>query len=260
MVNARRFDGAVVYVTGAGDGIGRATALRLAAEGAAIGIMTLDPNQAEDVAAECRDMGAAVVIAVGDLGDADFVSEAHQQVVEALGPADILINNVAVGIEAPFLELTDADFERTFAVNFMAGVRLTRLVLPAMLEKGAGVLVNVASVQGAFGWPGASAYAASKGAVMSWSRQLANEFGTRGIRSNSVLPGAVLTAMQMERIAREGETSRTRSANLHIIPRLQEPEEVAAAIAFLASAEASFITGTDFRADGGTMTKAHSYL
>ena len=162
-----------------------------------------------------------------------------------------------MAIEAPFLESTDEEFDRTFAVNFMAAVRLTRLSLPAMLEAGRGSVINVASAQGIFGWSNFAAYSSSKGALTSLTRQLANEFSPRGVRFNSVVPGSVLTPMNEARIAKDGPALLESSINLHIIKRLEQPSEVAAAIAFLASDDASFITGSTMAVDGGCLVKGH---
>jgi NAD(P)-dependent dehydrogenase (short-subunit alcohol dehydrogenase family) len=128
-----------------------------------------------------------------------------------------------------------------------------------MLAQGRGAVVNMSSAQGEFGWPGFSAYSASKGALAAWTRQLANELGARGVRFNSVVPGATLTPMQEARLAKDGEELAKRSVNLHIIPRFGTPEEVAAAVAFLVSDDASFVTGSTLVADGGTLVKAHWY-
>jgi NAD(P)-dependent dehydrogenase (short-subunit alcohol dehydrogenase family) len=247
----------VALVTGGGDGIGRATALRLAEEGCAVGIATIDPQQAADAAGECEARGVKAASSVADLGVAGEVQRAHAELVEALGPVDILVNNVGVAIEAPFLESTDEEFDRTFAVNFMAAVRLTRLALPAMLEAGRGSVINVASAQGIFGWANFAAYSSSKGALTSLTRQLANEFSPRGVRFNSVVPGSVLTPMNEARIAKDGPALLHASIDLHIIPRLQQPSEVAAAIAFLASDDAAFITGSTMVVDGGVLVKGH---
>lgn len=196
---------------------------------------------------------------VGDLADPDFVKDAYRSFSDELGEPHIIVNNVGIAIEASVLDSDDSIYERVMAVNFMTAVRLTRLALPAMLARTAGSIVNIGSAQGVYGWPGFSAYSASKGAIMSWSRQLANEYGTRGVRSNTVIPGSTATPMNEARIAKDGEDLRARSINLHIIPRLGTPHEVAAAVAFLASDEAAFITGTELLADGGTTAKAHWY-
>ena len=259
MQTVGRFDGRVAWVTGAGNGIGRAIALRLAEEGAAMGVATLLSEEADEVVAACLDRGARACAAVGDLGEPSVVLAAYEQIASALGQIDVLVNNVGIGPRAPFLESDDALYQRVFAVNFMAAVRAARLALPAMLERGRGCVVNIASAQGEFGWPGFSAYSASKGALTAWTRQLANELGDQGVRFNSVIPGATITPMQQARMAQEGEDLLHRSVNLHIIPRLGTPEEVAAAVAFLASDDASFVTGTTLVADGGTLVKAHWY-
>jgi NAD(P)-dependent dehydrogenase (short-subunit alcohol dehydrogenase family) len=179
--------------------------------------------------------------------------------VKHIGAADVIINNVGIGANVPFLDADDALYERVMNVNFMTAVRLTRLALPAMLERHHGSVVGIGSAQALFGWPGFNAYSASKGALMAWSRQLANEYGALGVRFNTVIPGATLTPMNRARAAAEGPGFLRNSVNLHIIPRMGEPDEVAAAAAFLASDEASFITGTELVADGGTTVKAHWY-
>ena len=253
----QRLAGRVALVTGGGDGIGKATALRLADEGCAVGIATIDPQQASDVAAECESRGVKAAFAVADLGIPADVHRAYSELVEALGPVEILVNNVGIAIEAPFLESTDDEFDRTFAVNFMAAVRLTRLSLPGMLEAGRGSVINIASAQGIFGWASYAAYSSSKGALTSLTRQLANEFSARGVRFNSIVPGSVLTPMNEARIAKDGPAILESSINLHIIPRLQQPAEVAAAVAFLASDDATFITGSTMVVDGGVLVKGH---
>lgn len=257
MTDSTRLAGRVAIVTGGGNGIGRATALRLAAEGAKVGIATLLDAEAVEVVERCRKLGAEAAASVGDLGSPEIVRSAYEAITAQLGSADILVNNVGIGLEAPFLEADDALFERTFAVNFMAAVRMTRLALPGMIQRHSGSVINIASAQAERGWPGFTAYASSKGALMSMARQLANEFGTAGVRVNSVIPGSVLTPMGEARIAKDGPQRLTSSINLHIIPRLEQPEEVAAAVAFLASDDASFITGSTLVVDGGCLVKAH---
>ena len=254
-----RFSGAVALVTGAGAGIGKAVALRLAAEGAAIGIASRTEGSAASVADECRALGVRAAYSIVDFADQNAAARAYRELSDELGPASVLVNNVAAGLQAPFLESTDDHYQAVFEVNFFAAVRLTRLALPAMLERGTGSVVNVSSPQGLIGWPNHGAYSASKGALMSWTRQLANEFAFSGVRFNSILPGAVMTPLQEARIAAEGDGFIERSVNLHIIPRMQQPEEVAAGVAFLASDDASFMTGATLDDSGGALVKAHWY-
>ncbi len=252
----QRLAGRVALVTGGGDGIGRATAVRLAEEGCCR--RDRDDRRAAGVGRRRR---VRIQGRQGGLGRRprrlSDVHRAHGELVAALGPVEILVNNVGIAIEAPFLESTDEEFDRTFAVNFMAAVRLTRLSLPAMLEAGRGSVINVASAQGIFGWASFAAYSSSKGALTSLTRQLANEFSPRGVRFNSVVPGSVLTPMNEARIAKDGPAILESSINLHIIKRLQRPSEVAAAIAFLASDDASFVTGSTMVVDGGVLVKGH---
>lgn len=254
-----RLRGRTILVSGGGSGIGRAAVLRLAAEGARVGFISRRAETTNEVIELATSLNTPVAGVVADLGSGDELSAAYTEIVQAIGAPDVLINNVAMSVEAPFLELQDEAYIESFSVNALAAVRLTRLALPRMLEAGGGLILNVGSAQAEFGWAGASAYSMSKGALASFSRQIANEFGARGIRSNTVIPGAVSTPMQDARISREGASSLARTLSAHIVRRLQEPDEVAAFLAFLASDEATFFTGADLHADGGTTRKAHSY-
>lgn len=255
-----RFAGKIAWISGAGAGIGHATALRLAREGADVAVSTLLEVEAEATVAQCRALGVRAIGTVTDMGSAEQIAAAHTRIMDELGPVDVLVNNV--GINQPpnsFLETTDAIFENILAVNFMSAVRATRAVLPGMLERSRGVIISVASAQGLMGWPGASAYAASKGAMMAWTRQLASEVGDKGVRVNSIVPGAVMTGMQQAVLdaADDPEAVMRSIADVHLIPRPGLPEEVAAAIAFAASDDASFMTGSSLVVDGGCLVKGH---
>jgi NAD(P)-dependent dehydrogenase (short-subunit alcohol dehydrogenase family) len=254
-MSARRFEGRVLWVTGGGSGIGRAVALRFAGEGAAVGIATLLPGEAESVAEACQELGARVCSVAADLADPAQVASVHERIVAELGPIDVMVNNVGIGPAARFLEADDALFERVWTVNFMTAVRCTRLTLPGMLERGRGAIVNLGSAQALLGWKGHGAYAASKGAIMAWTRQLASELGGTGVRINSIVPGATDTPMQGDLSPDERKELEKTAALLHIIPRLGTAEEVAAAVAFAASDDASFMTGTALVVDGGTCAK-----
>jgi NAD(P)-dependent dehydrogenase (short-subunit alcohol dehydrogenase family) len=257
-MTTRRFQDRVLWVTGGGAGIGRAVALRFAEEGAAVGVATLDPDEAASVAEACRERGAQVCSVAADLADPDQVTAAHARIVAELGPVDVMVNNVGIGPPARFLDADDALFERVWTVNFMTAVRCTRLTLPAMLERGSGAIVNLGSAQALVGWKGHGAYAASKGAVMAWTRQLASELGGSGVRVNSIVPGATDTPMQGVHTPAERTALEATAALLHIIPRLGTAEEVAAAVAFAASDDASFMMGAQLVVDGGSGAKGAS--
>ena len=255
-----RFAGRVAWVTGAGGGIGRATALRLASEGASVGISTLHESEARRTVADCVALGAHAFGTTTDMASADQVLAAHAEIARELGPVGVLVNNVGINQPpTPFLDTSDEVFENLLAVNFMSAVRATRAVLPGMLERSSGSIVSVASAQGLMGWPRASAYAASKGALMAWTRQLASEVSPLGVRVNSIVPGVIMTEMQQAVLdaADDPEEAVDSAANLHLIGRLGLPEEMAAAIAFAASDDASFMTGSILTADGGCLVKGH---
>lgn len=259
MTHHARLRGKVALVTGAGAGIGRAIAQRFADEGCAVGILTLDPEEGEQVAAEVSDAGVGVTLSIGDVSDPDFLAEAYQNACRMLGAPDVIVNNVGVARKATLLKSTDEDYLHQLTVNFLTAVRLTRLAVPSMIERGDGAVVSIGSAQGVFGWPGFGAYSATKGALASWSRQMANELGEHGIRFTTVIPGAVATSLNEERARAEGPDFVERSVNNQIIRRFSTPQEVAGAVAYLASEEARFITGSELVIDGGTTVKAHWY-
>lgn len=255
---ARRLVGRVAWVTGGGAGIGRATALRLAEEGAAVGVSTLDAGEAEQTGAELAALGVPTTTTVTDLRDPAAIIAAHDMITAALGPVDVLVNNVGVNQpDVGFLQTTDEIWHNIWTTNLMSAVRATRCVLPGMLERRRGSVVNVASVHGLLGFENASAYAASKGAMLAWTRQLAGETGRHGVRVNAVAPGAIMTPLQQISIdAAEDPEEFTRTlAGLHYLPRFGDPEEVAASIAFLASDDASFVTAATLTVEGGAVAK-----
>ena len=145
--------------------------------------------------------------------------------------------------------------------NFLSAVRCTRLVLPGMLERGGGTIVSVASAQGFQGWPNHSAYAASKGALLAWTREVATEIGARGVRINCIVPGATATAMTGLATESESEAAAADAEGAgrvgHVIPRMGRADEVAAGIAYLASSDAGFVTGSALMADGGATIKGY---
>ena len=243
---ASRFQGRTAIVTGAGSGIGRATAVRLAREGARVVAADLSKERLEELVEECA--GLPVVPVAGDIAAESSVPEL---VGAALERVDVLVNNV--GIMDGFLppaELDDATWERVLAVNLTATMRTTRAVLPLMLAAGEGAIVNVSSEAGLRASASGVAYAASKAAVNSLTKSTAVFYRQQGIRCNAVAPGPVATH----------NDSRIRSALAGSVlgpimqatmPPMARPEEVAAAIAWLASDDARNVNGVILACDGG---------
>ncbi|RDG32239.1 SDR family NAD(P)-dependent oxidoreductase [Streptomyces corynorhini] len=241
---AARFSDRVAVVTGAASGVGAATAVRLAAEGASVVLADIDGERGVPLAARIRAYGGRAAFVAADVADPAgwdrIVAAAH-----TFGPVAVLVSNARTAEVAPAHELSLASWERQLAVNLTGGFLGFRAVLPDLRER-RGSVVLTSSVHAHKGVPGHPAYAAGKGALLSLCAQLAVEYGPE-IRVNAVLPGPILT-VGWEEAPRE---ERERGAAGTAAGRLGRPEEVAAAIAFLAADEASYITGSSLVVDGG---------
>ncbi|REF36667.1 SDR family NAD(P)-dependent oxidoreductase [Thermasporomyces composti] len=239
-----RFTDQVALITGGSSGIGLATARRFVAEGAHVVITGRDRRRLDAAVAELGDRCVGVA---ADVGDPDGVDAATTAVRERHGRLDIVVANAGTGTFKPFAEITVADFERTVAVNFRGVFFTIQRALP-LLAEGARIVVN-ASWTLHRGNATASLYSATKAAVHNLARTLAAELGPRGVRINSVSPGYIDTPMYPEAELDPAEAA----ANRGRVPagRFGRPEEVAAAIAFLASPEGSYINGQDLIVDGG---------
>jgi NAD(P)-dependent dehydrogenase (short-subunit alcohol dehydrogenase family) len=257
--------GKSVLITGAASGIGRETALAFAREGASIALIDLSEPQLEATAQEARALGVRVVTAVADLGTAVGVEGGVDSILRELdGELNILVNNVGFADVLPFDDLTDAHWERTFQVNFMSAIRVTRRVLPVLRRRQQAVIVNNASDLGRQPEGVPADYGALKAALLSVTKSLARSEGPR-IRVNAVAPGPIWTpfwsspdgfADALGKVhgmpPREAVDYEMKLRKLPL-ERMGEPEEVANVIVFLASNLASFVTSSVWGVDGGSI-------
>ena len=251
-----KLHGKIALVTGAADGIGLAISEAFGREGAQVVMADVNDRKCAAEAATISDRGPGQAIAVHcDVSQSADVEALVSLAMKNFGRVDVLVNNAAIAISGIITDMPEEKWTHVLNTNLTSAFRTCKAVLPHMLQLGKGSIVNIASVQGHVGFDGWTAYAAAKGGLMAMTRQLANEFGSRGIRFNSVSPGAIATPMSDQRARNEfpgREQDYYREVgHLHAMDRVGQPVEVAAAVTFLASDEASFITGVDLKIDGG---------
>jgi 3-oxoacyl-[acyl-carrier protein] reductase len=221
-------------VTGGGRGIGRAIALQFAREGADVGIIARTEKEITQVAAEIANRGRSALPVAADIADGQAVSEAIGQIQARFGRIDILVNNAGVEMKKPFVELTLAEWDRTMNVNARGAAICSKLVLPGMLKRQKGNIINIASGAGLRGLPGSTAYSASKAAMIAFTFALADEVRDCGIRVNVICPGLIETDM----LDRKAIAQKPANALL--------PDDVAGTAVFLASALSGQVSGQVF--------------
>jgi meso-butanediol dehydrogenase/(S,S)-butanediol dehydrogenase/diacetyl reductase len=245
----RRLEDRRALVTGAASGIGRATALRLAEEGARVFAADVNARGLEETADAILEAGGEAAAALCDVSDPGACARLVRDAVTALGRLDVLCNVAGVATYAHATDISVEQWQRIIAVNLSGTFFTCQAALPHLLET-RGNIVNMASSAGLTGVAYASAYCASKGGVVMLTRSLAVEFARRGVRVNCVCPGGVDTPLARSFAMPEGADPAL-FARMQLVPRLARPEEIAAAVAYLASDEARYVTGEALSIDGG---------
>ena len=248
-----RFAGKVAIVTGSASGIGKSIAIRLGSEGAAVVVDYLNhPEAATDTKSRIEAVGGKAITLQANVSKLADVQNLVDQAWSQLGGCDILINNAGVERNAPFWQVTEADYDLVMNTNLKGAFFLTqRFVQKLMAAKKPGRVINISSVHEDMVFPNFASYCAAKGGIRMLMRDLAMELGPSGITVNNVAPGAIATPINSNMMSNPAELA----ALLHNIPlgRMGTPEEVASLVAFLASDEAAYVTGSTYVMDGGLM-------
>jgi meso-butanediol dehydrogenase / (S,S)-butanediol dehydrogenase / diacetyl reductase len=248
----KRFAGKVALVTGAGHGIGRASAQRLGREGARLAILDRRPEAAAETVTLLENEGIEALAWTADVSDERDVGTAIAQMLEQFGRIDVLHANAGVSVPGTVATHTVEEWDRTFAVNVRGAFLTARGVVPSMLEQGYGSIVFTASVSGMIGERDSAAYDASKAAIISLTRQMAVEYARNGIRVNCVCPGWVDTGFNDPWLVEMSETELAATVNATIpLGRQASADDIAPCVAFLASDDARYVTGHALVIDGG---------
>ena len=251
---AGRLDGRVAIITGGGHGIGKAYAMRLAAEGAKVVIAELDGKAARAVAAELAALGHQAIAVQTDVANETSVNNMAQQAIAQFGRIDVLVNNAAIFAtvpmsRSPFDQITIDEWDRMMSVNVKGTWLASRAVVPQMRKQAYGKIINVSSGTALKGSPSRIHYVTSKAGILGFTKTLANEVGKDGICVNCVAPGSTLSE---ENPDDDILKMRAQAANARALKRVQTPEDLTGAVVFFASADSDFITGQTLVVDGGS--------
>jgi NAD(P)-dependent dehydrogenase (short-subunit alcohol dehydrogenase family) len=253
MTAAGVLNGKVALITGGASGIGRATALLFAREGAAVAVVDLNEKAGREVAAVITGSGGRAIFEPADVTVAADCQRAVERTLHEFGGLNILFNNAGIIRRASVVELSEADWDRVMAVNVKSIFLMSRATIPVMAPGGGGSIINTASGWGITGGPKAAVYCASKGAVVLLTKAMAVDHGAQNIRVNCICPGDTDTAMLRSEAQQLGEAQERYLAEAARRPlgRVGQPAEIAQAVLYLASDASSFVTGTALVVDGG---------
>lgn len=243
----------VMIVSGGASGLGRAAAVKFAKNGYNITLIDIDEEKGKQAEREIKDLGQDAVFCLCDISDKDQVKKAAQVTKERFGRADVLINNAGLEIRGSILQCTEEDWNRTYDINLKGIYYMSKAFVPSIVEQGGGAIVNTGSILGYRTVGERAAYSSSKGAIDTLTRAMAFDLAEKNIRVNCVAPGAIDTPLLRGSINDSPdpkETERILGSN-SVFQRMGTPEEVANVMYFLASDEASFVTGATYFVDGG---------
>ncbi|MDR2486599.1 MAG: SDR family oxidoreductase [Clostridiales Family XIII bacterium] len=251
-----RLEGKTAVVTGAGNGIGRATAIRFAKEGARVVLTTRNPSHGEATLKTIETAGGTALFVQADVRDKAALERVVDTAVERFGRIDVLANCAGVLVWKPFLEQDDDDFSLICETNFRSQIRTMQRAIPHMVAAGGGSIINVASISAMKPEINSYFYGAFKAAAANLTMNVAKEFAPKKVRVNCVCPGPVQTGLTPDEVKNDPEQIKWMEENIAILGRLGEPDDIANMNLFLASDESSWITGQNFVVDGGTCISA----
>ncbi|GLV54014.1 beta-ketoacyl-ACP reductase [Dictyobacter sp. S3.2.2.5] len=245
----------VAVVTGSGSGIGRAIAQIFAAEGAAVVVVDRVGDRARETVSQLTEAGGKALAVVADVASARDVEAIVSQALQVYGRVDILVNNAGLALGDDILSITEEEWDTNLAVVLKSVYLCSRALLPGMIERGQGAIVNIASVNGLNGL-GEEAYSAAKAGMINLTKNMAVKYGSSGVRVNCICPGTIRTPIFQPDLERDPQLFE-RLAKWYPLGRVGEPEDIARAALFLASDDASWITGTAMVVDGGLLAGSY---